>query len=60
MNTGVSKLVGEGVAHHCLLKEDRDKVTCIGLTMWGTIDESMRIELKQATRVDRMIFSFRK
>ncbi len=60
VNTGVSKLVGEGVANYCLLKEDRDKVKCIGLTMWGTINESMRIELKQATNVDRMIFSFRK
>ncbi|UJR20641.1 hypothetical protein I4U23_023766 [Adineta vaga] len=51
INTGVSKLVGEGISHHRVLKEDSDtfKLVCIGLTMWGTINETTRLELKRAS-----------
>jgi hypothetical protein len=51
INTGVSKLVGEGISHYRLLTEDPNKVKCIGLTMWGTVNESIRLELKRATEV---------
>ncbi|CAF4439946.1 unnamed protein product [Rotaria sp. Silwood2] len=36
VNNGVSKLVGE--------------VKCIGMTMWGTIDENTRLELRTAAK----------
>lgn len=48
----MSKLVGEGIAHYRLLREDTSKVKCIGLTMWGTVNETTRIELKRATIVN--------
>ncbi len=54
INNGVSKLVGEGISHYRLLQEDSNKVKCIGLTMWGTVSENTRLELKQATHVDRL------
>jgi hypothetical protein len=55
VNTGVTKLVGEGVAHFRLLKEDSTKMKCIGLTMWGTVNESTRLELKHATNVYKLL-----
>ncbi len=55
INNGVSKLVGEGVAHFRLLKEDSTKMKCIGLTMWGTVNESTRFELKRATNVNKLL-----
>lgn len=52
INNGVSKLVGEGISSHRLLQEYSNKVKCIGLTMWGTIDENTRLELKKASNVN--------
>jgi hypothetical protein len=54
INNGVSKLVGEGISHYRLLKEYPDKVKCIGLTMWGTVNESTRLELKSSSHVDKL------
>jgi len=51
INNGVSKLVGEGISHYRLLREYPNKVKCIGMTMWGTVNESTRLKLKQATNV---------
>ncbi|CAF1242408.1 unnamed protein product [Adineta steineri] len=49
INNGVSKLVGEGISHYRLLREYPNKVKCIGMTMWGTVNESTRFELKHST-----------
>ncbi|CAF1102784.1 unnamed protein product [Adineta steineri] len=49
INNGVSKLVGEGISHYRLLREYPNKVKCIGMTMWGTVNESTRFELKHRT-----------
>jgi len=53
INNGVSKLVGEGISHYRLLREYPNKVKCIGMTMWGTINENTRLELKHASYVNR-------
>jgi len=53
INNGVSKLVGEGISHYRLLREYPNKVKCIGMTMWGTINENTRLELKNASHVNR-------
>ncbi|CAF0730867.1 unnamed protein product [Adineta steineri] len=50
INNGVSKLVGEGISHYRLLREYSNKVKCIGMTMWGTINETTRLELKGASQ----------
>lgn len=50
---GVSKLVGEGISHYRLLREYPNKVKCIGMTMWSTINENARIQLKKASNVKR-------
>ncbi|CAF3904829.1 unnamed protein product [Rotaria sordida] len=50
INNGVSKLVGEGISHYSLLREYPNKVKCIGMTMWGTINENTRLELKSQSR----------
>ncbi len=55
VNNGVSKLVGEGIAHYRLLTEYPNQVKCIGLTMWGTVSENNRMELKRETRVNKCI-----
>ncbi|UJR29010.1 hypothetical protein I4U23_010228 [Adineta vaga] len=49
VNNGVSKLVGEGISHYRLLREYSNKVKCIGMTMWGTVNEHTRLELKTAS-----------
>ncbi|CAF2738053.1 unnamed protein product [Rotaria sp. Silwood2] len=49
INNGVSKLVGEGISHYRLLQEYPNKVKCIGMTMWGTINENTRLEFKNAS-----------
>ncbi|CAF1153400.1 unnamed protein product [Adineta steineri] len=49
INNGVSKLIGEGISHYRLLKAYPNKIICIGLTKWGTINESTRFELKHTT-----------
>jgi hypothetical protein len=51
VNNGVSKLVGEGISHYRLLREYSNKVKCIGMTMWGTISENTRLELKNVSKV---------
>ncbi|CAF4191196.1 unnamed protein product [Adineta steineri] len=51
VNNGVSKLIGEGISHYRLLKPNPNKIVCIGLTKWGTINESTRFELKHTTKV---------
>jgi hypothetical protein len=43
------------VSYYRLLGEHSDKVKCIGLTMWGTVNESTRLELKRATNVAKLI-----
>jgi hypothetical protein len=40
------------MSHHRLLREYPNKVKCIGMTMWGTINENMRSELKKASNVN--------
>jgi len=45
INTGVSKLVGESISRARALNKDL-QVTCIGLTMWGSIGEQARLKLK--------------
>ncbi|CAF4183794.1 unnamed protein product, partial [Rotaria sordida] len=50
INNGVSKLVGEGISHYSLLREYPNKVKCIGMTTWGTINENTRLELKSQSR----------
>ncbi|CAF3900565.1 unnamed protein product [Rotaria sp. Silwood2] len=52
INNGVSKLVGEGISHYSLLREYPNKVKCIGMTMWGTINENTRLELKSASCIN--------
>ncbi|CAF1369818.1 unnamed protein product [Rotaria sp. Silwood1] len=49
IDNGISKLVGEGISHYRLLQEYPNKVKCIGMTMWGTINEDTRLELKNAS-----------
>ena len=51
ISNGVSKLVGEGISHYRLLREYPNRVKCIGMTMWGTVNESTRFELKHLTNV---------
>ncbi|CAF1149147.1 unnamed protein product [Rotaria sordida] len=50
INNGVSKSVGEAISHYGLFGDYPKKVTCIGLTMWGTMNESTRFELKYSTK----------
>ncbi|CAF4188401.1 unnamed protein product, partial [Adineta steineri] len=50
INNGVTKLIGEGISHYRLLKANSNKIICIGLTKWGTINESTRFELKYTTK----------
>ncbi|CAF1002638.1 unnamed protein product [Adineta steineri] len=50
INNGVSKLIGEGISHYRLLKANPNKIVCIGLTKWGTINESTRFEMKHTTK----------
>ncbi|CAF1034271.1 unnamed protein product [Adineta steineri] len=50
INNGVSKLVGEGISHYRLLKADPNKIVCIGLTKWGTINGRTRFDLKNANK----------
>ncbi|CAF5139629.1 unnamed protein product [Rotaria sp. Silwood1] len=49
IDNGISKLVGEGISHYRLLQEYPNKVKCIGMTMWGTINEDTRLELKSVS-----------
>ncbi|CAF4511049.1 unnamed protein product [Rotaria sp. Silwood1] len=49
VNNGISKLVGEGISQYRLLQEYANKVKCIGMTMWGTMDEDTHLELKKAS-----------
>jgi hypothetical protein len=55
VNNGVSKLIGEGISHYRLLRENSDKVKCIGLMTWGALDENTRTELKYPTVVSKSI-----
>ncbi|CAF1238406.1 unnamed protein product [Adineta steineri] len=52
INNGVSKLVGEGISHYRLLKANPNKIVCIGLTKWGTINGRTRFDLKNANKKD--------
>ena len=52
IHNGVSKLVGEGISHYRLLREYPTKLKCIGMTMWGTVNESTRLQLKKLSRVN--------
>jgi hypothetical protein len=47
INNGVSKLVGEGISQYNLLKKSSREVICIGLTMWGSVGEQTRLELRK-------------
>lgn len=51
LNNGISKLVGEGISQYRLLKRHPKQVVCIGMTMWGSINEKTRIELKKLREV---------
>ena len=51
INTGVSKLIGEGIGHNRLLREYSNSVKCIGLSTWGSISEKTRLELKHQSKV---------
>jgi hypothetical protein len=37
LNSGVSKLIGQGVHRNTLLKENKWKPVVIGMSRWGTI-----------------------
>ncbi|CAF3511447.1 unnamed protein product [Rotaria sp. Silwood1] len=50
INNGISKLVGEGISHYRVLREYSIKVKCIGMTMWSTINDNARLELKNASK----------
>ncbi|CAM4872351.1 unnamed protein product [Rotaria socialis] len=52
LNNGVSKLVGEGISQYRLLKQYPKEVVCIGLTLWGSVSENTRIELKKANQTN--------
>jgi hypothetical protein len=47
LNSGVSKLIGQGVHRNTLLNENTWKPIVIGMNRWGTIAEYTREELKQ-------------
>ncbi|CAF1531709.1 unnamed protein product, partial [Rotaria sordida] len=49
INNVVSKLIGEGISRYRFLRGYQDEVKCIGLTMWGTVNEYTRYELKRST-----------
>ena len=51
LNNGVSKVVGEGISHYSLLREYPKRVKCIGMTMWGSINENTRVLLKSISLV---------
>ncbi|UJR11905.1 hypothetical protein I4U23_016083 [Adineta vaga] len=48
-NTGISKLIGEGISHYRILHNYSNKIKCIGLTMWGSLNEEARRNLKKST-----------
>ncbi|CAM4799552.1 unnamed protein product [Rotaria magnacalcarata] len=52
LNSGVSKLVGEGISQYRLLKQYPKEVVCIGLTLWGSVSENTRIDLKRANQTN--------
>ncbi|CAF3880150.1 unnamed protein product [Rotaria sp. Silwood2] len=50
INSGVTKSVGEDLSLHLSLTGYSNKVKCIGLTMWGIVNESTRFQLKYDTK----------
>jgi hypothetical protein len=46
LNTGVSKLIGQGIHRHILLNESAPNPIVLGMTSWGTITEYTRSLLK--------------
>lgn len=46
LNTGVSKLIGQGIHRHTLLNEGASNPVVIGMSSWGTITEYTRSLLK--------------
>ncbi len=47
LNSGVSKLIGQGVHRNALLNENRWESVVIGMSRWGTIAEHVRKDLKK-------------
>lgn len=43
--------MGEGILHYRLLRDHSKLVKCIGMTMWSTISEEARRELKENSKV---------
>jgi hypothetical protein len=46
LNSGVSKLIGQGIHRHILLNETAPNPIVLGMTSWGTITEYTRSLLK--------------
>jgi Cu/Ag efflux protein CusF len=44
--------MGEGLSHYRELRENSDRLKCIGMTMWGTVNEATRMELKDCSEVN--------
>ncbi|CAF1029908.1 unnamed protein product, partial [Didymodactylos carnosus] len=47
LNSGVSKLVGDGISSYRLLSKHPKEVVAIGLTQWGSLTDATRKLLKQ-------------
>ncbi len=47
LNSGVSKVIGQGVHRSTLLDEKKWKPVVIGMNRWGTIDLQTREQLKK-------------
>ncbi|CAF1576260.1 unnamed protein product [Didymodactylos carnosus] len=47
LNSGVAKLVGDGIAQSRLLSKQQKEVIAIGLTQWGSLTEKTRSLFKQ-------------
>jgi hypothetical protein len=51
LNSGVSKLIGQGVHRNVLLNENIWKPIVIGMSRWGTISENTREMLKKVCKI---------
>ncbi|CAF1400746.1 unnamed protein product, partial [Didymodactylos carnosus] len=52
LNSGVSKLVGDGISQYRLLAKYPKDVIAIGLTQWGSLTKDTRNLLKQQSKMD--------
>ncbi|CAF1516871.1 unnamed protein product, partial [Didymodactylos carnosus] len=47
LNSGVAKLVGDGISQYRLLSKYPKNITAIGLTQWGSLTDETRNRLKR-------------